>query len=294
MAVVIESVGPVASGSAQSSATLTFSGTPAGQLLLAVFAFEGVGAGSGPYISSSVGGGWSRTFYQPPAGGSGTGLEVWNTLDWSIFSTNTFNFGASYSYAARGLVYTGQYFDGSTSPVRTVVQQSVTGSPIATPTVTAFTGELLIAVGGFTLAAPGWGTPNPAGAMQRFDSARSGYGTAEATAADYQVAAGGLLGPFTWPATASSGTAHGATGLFAVRPAVAGGTSQAVLDAAMPPDIAVPGGWTFRFTAIDPITGATVPGVTVSEANIVAADISGDGGGGADLGPYMLVPGPDA
>ena len=67
----------------------------------------------------------------------------------------------------------------------------------------------------------------------------------------------------------------------------------APLDAGMPPDTVIGDGYTVRFTALDPTTGAVVSGVVVSEANVTGEDLSG-GGGASDLGPFMLVPGPGA
>lgn len=47
--------------------------------------------------------------------------------------------------------------------------------------------------------------------------------------------------------------------------------------------------------AIDPTTGAAVSGVVVSNVDIWAdVEDSGAGGGGFTVGPYMLVPGPNA
>lgn len=47
--------------------------------------------------------------------------------------------------------------------------------------------------------------------------------------------------------------------------------------------------------AIDPSTGAAVSGVTVSNVDIWAeVDTSDTGGGGFTVGPYMLIPGPNA
>lgn len=294
MPVTFQAAGSPDSGT-HSSSTLGFPGTPSGQMLLAVYAFENVAAGSGPWISSSTGGGWSRTFYQAPSGGNGCGLEVWNTLDWSASPTNVFNFAASETYVGCGLVYTGQFFDGSTSPVRAVAQQAVTGSPVATPSITAFAGETLIAVAADTLAAPGFGTPNPSGAVQRFDAFRSAYGNAEATAADYPVAAGGSVGPFTWPATPSSGTARGAAAVLAVRPASSGGSSFALLDVPMPENLDLANGYTVRVTALDPDTGALVSGMSVQTVVLTASHGSlNAGSGGGDSGEWFLVPGPSA
>src|SRR5262245_61230786 len=172
-------------------------------MLVAVFAFEGVGSGTGPWVTTTGGvalpaQGWQTAFFQAPSA-SGVGIQVINTLTWSSSQTTSFGFDTTRTFVGRGLVYTGQFFDGTTTPIRTTSSQQWTGNQPQTPTVTAFTDELLLAVAGQTLAAPGFGTPNPVGSTQRFDSFRTAYGDAELTAADYQVAAGGTLGPFTWP-----------------------------------------------------------------------------------------------
>ncbi len=59
-----------------------------------------------------------------------------------------------------------------------------------------------------------------------------------------------------------------------------------------PDGITVKDGYVVRFTATDPTTGALVAGVKVSNVSIF-----GDDPGGTtteQLGPFMLVPGPDA
>lgn len=49
------------------------------------------------------------------------------------------------------------------------------------------------------------------------------------------------------------------------------------------------------WAAIDPSTGADVGGVVVSNVSIFGTLLgTGDGGGTAPAGPYMLVPGPGA
>jgi len=65
------------------------------------------------------------------------------------------------------------------------------------------------------------------------------------------------------------------------------------VDVSMPPDMAVPGGYTIRFTAIDPSTGETVAGVVISNASIQAGIDLGVAST-LDSGPFMFVPGPGA
>lgn len=63
----------------------------------------------------------------------------------------------------------------------------------------------------------------------------------------------------------------------------------------MPDDIVIGDGWTLEWDAVDPTTGASVAGVTVSEVNVSADDfVGGEGAGGELVGPFMLVPGPGA
>lgn len=64
----------------------------------------------------------------------------------------------------------------------------------------------------------------------------------------------------------------------------------------LPENLLIGDGYTVEFAAIDPVTGAAVAGVKVSNVNITADDqgSTDSGGGGAVVGPFMLVPGPGA
>lgn len=53
-------------------------------------------------------------------------------------------------------------------------------------------------------------------------------------------------------------------------------------------------GMRVQFEAVSPTTGLPVAGVTVSDAVIYATDAEGEGLSNAEVGPYMLVPGPGA
>lgn len=68
------------------------------------------------------------------------------------------------------------------------------------------------------------------------------------------------------------------------------------IDVALPEDVVIGDGWTLEWDAVDPSTGASVSGVTISDANVTAAEGFGGGGttDGGIVGPYMLVPGPGA
>ena len=135
----------------------------------------------------------------------------------------------------------------------------------------------------------GFGTPS--GFTSRIDAARSGAGTVEATIADATSAFAGQTGLIIFPNPAASSSTAGTTATLAIRPAPATSGVGLVRAAGLPTDLVVPGGWTFRFSAIDPVTGVAVPGVTVSEANVVASDVSEVPATDDQLGPFVLVPG---
>ena len=66
------------------------------------------------------------------------------------------------------------------------------------------------------------------------------------------------------------------------------------LDVSMPQDLDLPDGWTIRVTAVD-TGGNLVSGVNVSQMSIIAdAPLGANTGGGLEVGPFMLVPGPGA
>jgi hypothetical protein len=63
---------------------------------------------------------------------------------------------------------------------------------------------------------------------------------------------------------------------------------------AFPPELVLTDGWLVTITAIDPVTGALVSGVTISEALMQVEVLEGAGGASLNSGPFMLVPGPGA
>ena len=73
----------------------------------------------------------------------------------------------------------------------------------------------------------------------------------------------------------------------------------AKLTSPMPENLILGDGYTIRFAAVDPTTGADVSGVTVTNVNIdgdtqgTDASIPPDAGN-LVTGPYLLVGGPDA
>ncbi len=70
--------------------------------------------------------------------------------------------------------------------------------------------------------------------------------------------------------------------------------SNAPAQAPFPQELVIGPNWSIVFDAIDPITGASVAGVTVSGANVTATNAKTGLEETLTVGPYMLVPGPQA
>lgn len=68
---------------------------------------------------------------------------------------------------------------------------------------------------------------------------------------------------------------------------------SAKLDISMPQDLDLTAGWSIRVTAVDS-SGALVSGVNVANMAIVADAPLGADTSGLAVGPFMLVPGPNA
>lgn len=220
MAIAFESLSSLDSGAAGTSTTLDWTAggsTPSGQTLIAILGFEGVAAGSGPYVSSVSQAGWNYLATQPPPA-TGNGLEVWYTNGWSSGNTTTFNFGVAETWVARGLIYNGQ-FRGIGAAIRTFTAQQWTGNNPQAPSITPFTGEMVIAVASDQLAGVGYGAPtSPAGYTLRIDNARAGvFGNVEITAADHLATVGTPTGAITWTTNTATGTTKGATMTFVLR-----------------------------------------------------------------------------
>lgn len=66
------------------------------------------------------------------------------------------------------------------------------------------------------------------------------------------------------------------------------------LIAPLPPDLDLPSGYKVQLSAVDPTTGATVTGVNISQFSLLVTDVTGGGGSGLTVGPFMLVPGVNA
>lgn len=67
----------------------------------------------------------------------------------------------------------------------------------------------------------------------------------------------------------------------------------APLKATLPPDCQLSSGYIIRITALDPTSGASVAGVTLSDVSFFVTDLSpdlGGGGGGFDAPMPLLVP----
>ncbi len=223
MALAFQAASAAISGTA-TSGTITWPGSPTDQLLIAVFGFEGVASGSGPWIDHIDDGlslhGWKRVGYQAPSA-TGCGIEVWDLWDWDSGPSTAFSFVSSLPYVARGLVYTGQYVDAefAADGVRASTTLQVTGDDANAPSVYAYDNEMLVVCAAQELQTPGWGTPT--GCTQRFDSARGGsYGNVEITAADKSVSEGDT-GLIPWDTVAETGSSKGATITLALRPVAA-------------------------------------------------------------------------
>lgn len=65
------------------------------------------------------------------------------------------------------------------------------------------------------------------------------------------------------------------------------------IDCPMPQDLDLTASWSIRVTAVDS-TGSLVSGVNVSNMAIVADTLNPDTADQLAVGPFMLVPGPNA
>lgn len=214
--IAFQAASAATSSASASSTTITWPGLPSGQLLIAVFGFEGVASGSGPYVNNTPQSGWEQQLFQAPSA-TGCGLEVWNTQSWSSGPTTTFNFNGSPAFVAQGLVYTGQ-FTGAGDVIRASTSQSVSGNNGQSPGIFAFANELVIVLISQQITAAGFVAPT--GFTKRVDSARGATaGNVEIAVADQVAAVQGSEGPFTWTATASPANSKGAAATLCVRAA---------------------------------------------------------------------------
>ncbi len=278
-------------------------GTAVGDFLCAVYAFENVAPGSGPWIipntgqfsSSTIGPstGWLQACWQTPSA-AGVGIEVWIAVHASGASQIA-EFVASQNVVTVIGGWTGEYNPtGAITPgtLDVAATAQVTGNQPPAPSVTANAGELVIACGGDLMGGGGFGTPS--GYTNRVDAARAGAGTVEATIADAVAANASPTGLITFPNAAAATTTRGATATLAIRPAPSASGVGAVLEAPMPPDLDLPDGYIVQWSALDPTTGADVAGVTVSNVSMFGTSLGTGGGSEGVVGPFMLVPGPGA
>src|SRR5215471_18098462 len=139
-------------------------GTAAGDLLVAAYAFEGVAAGSGPWIIPNTGqlqpdgigpaGAWFQYGWQTP-GASGVGIEVWCAIESTASNPKAF-FTTSQNVVSAMCTYRGEYNPTGQitgAPPRLFPTQQWTGHQPASPAVTPNVGELVVAVGGDTMTA---------------------------------------------------------------------------------------------------------------------------------------------
>jgi len=65
------------------------------------------------------------------------------------------------------------------------------------------------------------------------------------------------------------------------------------LTAGLPQDLDLEELYTIRFAAVDPTTGAAVASVTVTNAQILCDNVSALPPEDLQVGPWLLIPGPD-
>lgn len=277
-------------------------GTAVGDLLVAAYAFEGVAAGTGPWIIPNVGQfngqpgigpslSWLQACFQAPAS-SGAGLEVWA----AIFSAGTHivaNFAASQNVVAVICTYRGEFNPTGSilgAPPRLAPTQQVTGNQPPSPAVLANSGELVVAIASDTMGGSAFGTPSAF--TNRVDQTRAGAGTVEGTIADRTATLTGNTGPITFPNAASSSAARGSTATLVFQPVPASAGLGGIINAGLPEDLDIGSGYTLSVNALDPVTGNPVSGVKVSNLIFTAEQVSGTPEG-LEVGPFMLVPGPN-
>lgn len=277
-------------------------GVGAGQIIVGVYAFEGVAAGSGPWIVPNNGQlaadfigpskGWQQVCFQAP-NATGVGIEVWA----AIYTSGTHQyaeFTTSQNAVAVCGAWSGEYNPNGQitgAPPRVSATAQVVGNQPAAPNVTANNGELVIACGGDLMTASKFGTPS--GFTNRVDVARSGAGTVEATIADMATSAAGAVGPITFPNNAAASTTAGSTATLVIRPVPTVAGTGGVINAGLPENLDLQASYTLRIVGLDPTTGAQVSGVNIDQSVLTATQISGTPAE-LETGGWLLVPGPNA
>lgn len=277
-------------------------GVAVGNFMAAVYAFEGVAAGSGPWIIPNIGQlasnfigpstDWLQACWQSP-GATGVGIEVWVAIHESG-THQTAQFVTSQNVTTVAGAWSGEYNPTgaiiTNTTVRVATTQQVTGHQPPAPAVDARAGELVIACAGDRMNT-NFGTPS--GFTNLVDANRAGAGTVEATMAAATISIAGNTGPITFPNNAAAATTPGTTATLCIVPAPATAGLGSIIDAGMPEELDIGPGYTLRVTALDPATGNPVSGVTVSNLIFTADQVSGTPEG-LETGPFMLVPGPNA
>lgn len=248
MSIAFRAAGAAATYSAVTTVSVARpAGTAALDFLCITFAFESVAAGSGPYIVPNTGQfaanvigpatGWLRAGWQAPAA-TGAALETWVAINGGAGSVVA-NFVASSTGVAVMCGWTGAYYTTGTisdGALRVAAFQPWTGNQPQSPAVSAFIGELVLAVGSSLMQTPGFGTPtgngNEGSYTSRADVKRGAFGTGETTQADALAILDGTTGAITFPGNASASNTPGAMGTLVVRAlgtTLAGSTQPFVL-----------------------------------------------------------------
>jgi hypothetical protein len=220
-------------GTTQLTVSNLIPGLASGDFTIVALGFEGVAAGSGPWVDGtfvpsdhsivSNTTGWLRLLYQAPSA-TGVGLEVWAAIHGSGRTLEKFNLISSLAVVAAVAAYRGQAHSDvpppTASPVRVTATAQWTGDNPAAPSLSALAGELVVAVTALQVNTPGYTAP--AGYTQRIDVARAGaHGNAEVAIADKVATTAGATGTIPFGAT-TTGSPKGATATIAVQPSTAG------------------------------------------------------------------------
>lgn len=276
-----------------------------GLFMCAVYAFDNVAPGSGPWITPNNGQfstafigpstGWQQAAWIAPAS-AGVGIEVWCAINGAAGSqVRSVALGAAQTCEVVVGSWSGAYApNGSINDgaVRAVATRQPTGNAPAAPSIFAFAGELVIAVCGDRMTAAKFGTP--AGFTNRVDQAIGAAGTVEATEADAVAAASGLTGAIPFPNAAASSGQAGGSATLAIRPSGSVTPGSSILRAPMPPDLDLEHGYTLTVQALSPTTGAPVGGVNIGQVVVTATSVGAGSGGGNEPGQWFLVPGEGA
>jgi hypothetical protein len=221
MSIAFDTAGTPANGLSD-TASIPRGGT-VHDLMIVVFGFDGVGAGSGPWIIPNTGSfaanyigpstSWKRCCYQDPSA-SGTGIEVWAAISATVVGTSSAQLTGTLGWNTISAFYAGIYAPSNSindGAVRAATTAQVSGDNPAAPSVYAFVDELVVACMGEVLT----GAPTaPPGYTLRTSHARIG----EIAIADKLATAEGDTGLLPFSGTASPSGAKGATATLAIRP----------------------------------------------------------------------------